>query len=347
MAEDNIALAGVLMDAGVILQRPEYLRCAGKTVDYILANLYDANAPGIRGSQGAHSDYFAEPPQLRATLTPPATDPCCYTALTAQTASLLFGAAWKLGRPELTEIAGDLLDGLMAKADCGRLTHVFDASPSAGGDLLVDWAWFLLAALDGHDVVLTSANRYKEASEIAGDVLLQRFLDGPRGGFCDIEDTPERPGYLRVREKPLAENVAAAVGMMRLHHLTLEDHYRQTARHTLSAYVEANRDYGELAADYAIAVDRYLHPVVEVTVEGRAGAPDAGAMLTAAMSLTGPNLLVKLATVKNHDAPAQAHICLDTVCYPPVSEPGALADAVANVGMVADSPFQNVLDLLD
>ena len=36
MAEDNIALAGVLMDSGIILQRPDYLRCANKTVDYIL-----------------------------------------------------------------------------------------------------------------------------------------------------------------------------------------------------------------------------------------------------------------------------------------------------------------------
>ena len=347
MAEDNIALAGVLMDAGVILQRPDYLRCAGKTVDYVLANLYDADVAGIRGSQGAHSDYFAEPPEFRATLAPPPPDPCAYASITAQTASLFFDAAWKLGRPELTEIAVGLLDGLMARANCGQLPHVLNAASSGEeGDLLVDWAWFLLAALDGHDAVPVAADRYREAAELAGDVLLQRFLDGPRGGFCDIEDMPERPGYLRVREKPLAENVAAVVGMMRLHHVAMAERYRQTARHTLSAYVEANRDYGELAADYAIAVDRYLHPVVEVTVEGNPGASDAGAMLTAAMSLTDPNLLIKLTTIDDSDSPAQAHICLDTVCYPPVSDPAALADAVANGGAVTDSPFQNVLDLL-
>ena len=349
MAEDNIALAGVLMDSGIILQRPDYLRCADKTVDYILGNLYDAETAGIRGSQGAHSDYFAKPPELRATLTPPPTDPWCYAAITAQTASLLFGAAWKLGRPSLAGIAMELLDGLVARADAGRLPHVFTGSGpvvSAEGDLLGDWAWFLLAALDGYDATPEASERYREAAENAAGVLLERFLDGPRGGFCDIEDTPERPGYLRVREKPLAENVAAAVGMMRLHHVTMEERYRQTARHTLSAYVEANRDYGELAADYAIAVDRYLHPVVEVTVEGKPDAPDAGAMLAAAMRLTEPNLLVKLSTVDNAEATAQAHVCLDTVCYPPVSDPAALADAVANSSTVSDSPFQNVLDLL-
>ena len=86
--------------------------------------------------------------------------------------------------------------------------------------------------------------------------------------------------------------------------------------------------------------------MVEVTVEGNPGAPDAGAMLAAAMGLTAPNLLVRLATVANPEATAQAHVCLDTVCYPPVSDPAALADAVANGGAVSDSPFQNVLDLL-
>lgn len=349
MAEDNIALAGVLMDAGIMLERPDYLRCASQTVDYILGNLYDADAAGIRGSQGAHSDYFGKPPELRATLTSPPTDPCCYTTITAQATSLLFGAAWKLGRPELSGIAMKLLDGLAGRADYGRLPHVFttlEPVESHEGDLLCDWAWFLLAALDGHDAAPDGSERYLGASKRAAGALLERFLDGPRGGFCDIEDVPERPGYLQAREKPLAENVAAAVGMMRLHHVTMEERYRQTARHTLSAYVEANRDYGELAADYAIAVDRYLHPVVEVTVEGNPGAPDAAAMLAAAIALAEPNLLIKLATVDNPGATAQAHVCLDTVCYPPVCDPTALADAVASVGVVSDSPFQNVLDLL-
>ena len=349
MAEDNIALAGALMDAGIILQRPDYLRCAGKTVDYILGALYDPAAGGIRGSQGAHSDYFAQPPEVRATLTPPPSDPCCYASITAQVASLLFGAAWKLGRPELGSIATELLDGLIAKSVSGRLSHAFTASGpvvSDDGDLLDDWARFLLAALDGYDAAPSASERYREAAERAAEVLLERFLDGPRGGFCDIEDTPERPGYLRVREKPLAENVAAAVGMMRLHHVTMEERYRQTGRHTLSAYVEANRDYGELAADYAVSVDRYLHPVVEITVAGLPGAPDAGAMLAAAMALTEPNLIIKLATVDSADGVAQAHVCLDTVCYPPVSDPAALAYAVASGGAAPDSPFQNVLDLL-
>lgn len=348
MAEDNIALANVLMDAGILLQRPDYSRCAGETIDYILTTLLDAEASTIRGSQGAHSDYFAEPAPVRAAIPAPPVDPHGYASLTAQAVSMLFSAAWKLGRPELTDAAVKTLDALVDSAASGRLSHVYppigDSSP-ADGDLLVDWASFLLAALDGHDAVPSGSDRYRQAAEHAAGVLYERFQDGQRGGFFDIEDTHDRPGYLQVREKPLAENVAAALGMMRLSHVTFEERYLHTAHHALSAYAEANRDYGELAADYAVAVDRYLNPVVEVTVEGWPGAPDADAMLAAAMALDSPNLLIKLATVENGAAPAQAHVCLDTVCYPPVSDPSALADAVAG-GVVMESPFQNVLDLL-
>ena len=349
MAEDNIALANVLMHAGILLQRPDYSRCAGETIDYILTTLLDAEASTIRGSQGAHSDYFAEPAPVRAAIQAPPVDPQGYASLTAQAVSMLFSAAWKLGRPELTDVAVKTLDALVESAASGRLSHVYppigDSSPE-DGDLLVDWAWFLLAALDGHDAVPSASDRYRQAAEHAANVLYERFLDGQRGGFFDIENTPDRPGYLQVREKPLAENVAAALGMMRLSHITFEERYLHTAHHTLSAYVDANRDYGELAADYAISVDRYLNPVVEVTVEGRPGAPDAAAMLAAAMELDSPNLLIKLTTAENGHAPAQAHVCLDTVCYPPVTNPSALADAVAGGGVATESPFQNVLDLL-
>ena len=348
MAEDNIALANILMDAGVVLNRPDYLAHAGRTVDYILETLYDPTTQAIRGSQGAHSEYFGLPADARAAQLAPPVDPCLYSSLTAQAVSMLFAAAWQLGRPELNDVAVAMLDGLAESASSGRLAHVLGADDTGrpDGDLLVDWAAYLVAALDGHDAIPSASERYRDAALHAGQALLDRFLDGPRGGFFDIEDTPGRPGYLRAREKPLAENVAAIVGMMRLSHVTFDDRYRHTAHHALSAYVEANRDYGELAADYAVAVDRYLNPVVEVTVEGSPDTADAQAMLAAAMTLDSPNLLIKLATSENGQVPAQAHVCLDTVCYPPVSDPSALADAVANGSSVPASPFQNVLDLL-
>ena len=349
MAEDNVALAGVLMDAGIVLDRADYLQVAGEAVDYICGTLYDPAAKGIRGSQGAHSEYYAGTRHERSLSEAPAVDPFCYTSVTAQAASLLLEAAWKLGRPEMTEKGTTLLDGLVLASEGGRLAHAYSEAgglPQDEGDLLVDWAHFLVAALDGYDTLPGGSERYLQAAERAAHALLERFLDGPNGGFWDVEAGQERLGYLHAREKPLAENACAAVGMMRLHHATLDGRYQQTARHTLSAYVDANRDYGELAADYAIAVDRYLHAAVEVTVEGSPGTASADAMLAAAMRLNDPHLLIKLAPAMMEDAPAQAHVCLDTVCYPPVTDPAELARAVAEGGMVTESPFQNVFDLL-
>ena len=349
MAEDNIALARLLLDAAIILERPDYRRAAAAAIDYIVGTLYDADAGGIRGSQGAHSEYFALAAAQRKAATPPPVDPCCYASITAPAVSLLLAAAWQLGRPGLADIAIACLNRLLAQAETGRLPHVFTAAGpqvSADGDLLTDWAHLLLAALDAYDTIPDGGERYLAAAEFAANTLLERYPDSARGGFYDIEDYAPRLGYLHAREKPLAENVAVAVGMMRLHHATLTERYRQTAHHTLSAYVDANRDYGELAADYAVAVARFLHPVVEVTVTGTPGSPDSDAMLQAAMSLDSPNLLVKLAPVADDGIPAQAHVCLDTVCYPPVSDPAALADAVAGGGADTGSPFQNVLDLL-
>ena len=349
MAEDNITLARVLMDAGIILERADYLRTAGETVDYICGTLSDLSAKGVRGSQGAHSEFYAASPQERLQSEAPAVDPFCYTSVTAQAVSLLLHAAWKLGRPEWSGTAADLLDGLVDGSEKGNLPHAYAASsalPQDEGDLLVDWTNFLLAALDGYDALPGGSERYLSAAERAAQILLDRFLDGAHGGFWDVESGQERLGYLHAREKPLAENTQAAVAMMRLHHATLDDRYRQTARHTLSAYVDANRDYGELAADYAVAVDQYLHPVVEVTVEGSPGTASADAMLAAAMQLNDPHLLIRLAAASIENAPAQAHVCLDTVCYPPVTDPAELAVAVAEGGVVAESPFQNVLDLL-
>ena len=69
-------------------------------------------------------------------------------------------------------------------------------------------------------------------------------------------------------------------------------------------------------------------------------------MLSATMMLDAPNLVIKTVVSQDKHAPAQAHVCLDTVCYPPVSDPSALAESITSGGATIESPFQNVLDLL-
>ena len=86
---------------------------------------------------------------------------------------------------------------------------------------------------------------------------------------------------------------------------------------------------------------------MEVTVEGDPLDPACRELLHAAVRLNSPNLEIK--TVAAESAPALAHVCLDTLCLPPVSTPAGLADAVSGLadvggdGNLPGSPFRDIL----
>lgn len=347
LLEDNIGLARVFLDAGLLLDNPQYRSAAIRTIDYLLTTLYCEKAGGFRGSQGAHSDYFALPPQERQGQEPPPVDAWSYAAGSLQAVSLLLAAAWKLPRPELTGPALQVLDNLAAQAAAGRLPHAFDAAgqPSAqlpeSGGLLADWAALLNALTDANNCCPQRPD-YRQQAVAAAAELERRFFDSVRGGVFDTEADPAAAGNLRIREKPLADNVTAALGLLKLHHATGEGQYRQRAESVLSAFVEVNREYGEHAAGYAVAVDRFLHPPMEITLEGAPGAEDYQRMAQAAAGIDYPHIIVK--PVRAAGGPARAHICMDTVCFPPVSQPAGLAAAVAEALQGAPGPIENIFE---
>jgi hypothetical protein len=45
------------------------------------------------------------------------------------------------------------------------------------------------------------------------------------------------------------------------------------------------------------------------------------------------------------DTVARAHVCLDTVCLPPVDDPAELAEAVAGLTKQQESPFQDIFQV--
>lgn len=349
LLEDNIGLARVFLDAALLLDNPQYRQAAAKTIDYLLTTLYCEKAGGFRGSQGAHSDYFAQPPQVRQVQEPPPVDAYCYAASSLQAVSLLLEASWKLPRPELTGPALQVLDTLAGKAAAGRLPHAFDLAgqPSKqlqeSGDLLMDWAALLNALIDAHHCCPQRPDYLQQAVAAAAE-LENRFADRNRGAFFDTETDPAAAGALRIREKPLPENVAAALGLLKLHHATGDSKYQQRAESALSAFVEINRDYGEHAAVYAVAVDLFLHPPLEITIEGSADATAYAAMVQAAARIDYPNVIIKPNLAAGGDSPIQAHICLDTICFPSVNQPSALAQFVAEALAGPPSPIENIFE---
>jgi uncharacterized protein YyaL (SSP411 family) len=346
MLEDNIGLVRVYLEAYLLLDKEEYQQVADRAIDYLSSYLFDAEAGGFRGSQGAHSDYFGLPLESRRQQAAPPVDPFCYTNWSAQAVSMLLEASWVLRRPDLMQMARRTLETIDSMAQTSQLGHVFDKSgpvPETGGQLLTDWANLLVALVDAYTYYLDGEKYLERAKSVAAE-LLDRFFDPAKGGFFDGERSPETVGYLRVREKPLPENVAAVLGLLKLHQATLDDSYRQASQKTLSAYAEANRNYGEFAASYALAVHRFLNPPVEITIEGRPEDSATQALLRAAARVPYPHLIMKPVAVTDFDAPAQAHVCLDTICLPPVTHPEELAPTVANATTAQESPFENILE---
>ena len=351
LLEDNLHLARCFLDASIILAEPRYAEAAERTIDYLLGSLYDPAAGGFRGSQGAHSEYFGLDASARRLADPPPRDPFCYASTGALAVTTLLDASWKLGRSDLAEASLAVLDRIDSLARSGSLSHVYDADgPGDAPSLMVDWAWLLAALLQAHATGLPSASArdgqgfLDRAADVAA-ALVDRYFDEAGGGFFDIVADEQAVGHMRVREKPLAENMVAAQALLRLYQATRNEDYLQVVTATLSAFVETFREQGEFAAEFGLSVHLLKNPMVEVTIEGAPEQAGCRELLRAAMRLSSPNLDIKTVRAAAGDDTARAHVCLDTVCLPPVDNAAALADAVAGIGNQQESPFQDIFSI--
>ena len=344
MLEDNLRLAREFLDASILLDRPKYRETAKQTFDYLLEQLYDPAVPGFRGSQGAHSDYFSLSPDQRTADARPESDPSCYASNNGLAVTVLLDAAWKLGDLSFQTKALQALETLDSAARSGSFSHVYsEQGPSDVPAFFTDWVWLLTALVQAHGN--TAAEGYLERAVAVAQIMVDGFFDQKAGGFFDIEDQPDGIGHLQIKEKVLADNTVAAQALIRLHQTTRNADYRQIAEATLSAFVETFREQGEFAADYGLTVHLLNNDLVEVTVEGKPEDAGCQALLAAAVRLPQPNLDIKTIVAVDGDSVARAHVCLDTVCLPPVDAPAELSEAVAGLTKQQESPFQDIFQV--
>ena len=330
LLEDNLNLARVYLDAWQVLHEPRYRQVAEGAIDYVLNNLQGDRTSLLHGSQGAHSDYFALPLEARRGQSPPPVDPSCYAGANALAVSLFLEASYTLDRPQLRRQASDLLKVLDGSAQDGRFSHVLD--PAASGQtpaFLADWAHLLNALVTTHGH--TGDDHYLQRAKSVALEIVDRFADQANGGFFDAELDPHAVGYLREREKPCSDNLAAVLGFLKLSWAANNDDYRGVAEATLSAFSNTFRENGEFVGAYGLLVDLWLHRPVEITVEGAAG--DAGTLqlLQAAANVPYPSLQIRPVLAQDCQPPARALVCLDTLCLPPVTDPDQLAETVSNL----------------
>ncbi len=333
MLEDNVGLLRLYLRGYLVTGNEEYAGVASGIADYLNSHLYDSASGAFYGSQDADEGYYALPLAQRREQRPPEVDQVFYTSMNAMVASAYLEAAWVLSRPELGETGLKTLEYLLGRCQGKPLLHSYssDAGPGIAA-LLTDYAYLVIALMDAYDQ--TSQRRYlDEAQRLAGE-MKDTFWDDKGGGFFDILEDPQAIGNLKVRDKPIGDNVAAIEGLMRLFHSTLKEEYRKAARTALSAFMPVYQEHGEAAAGYALVVNRFLYPPVEVSVVGAPGSSSAKALLRAAATIPYPHTAIKFMDVGDGERlaevgywptdEAQAYVCLDTVCLAPISDPQAL-----------------------
>ena len=350
MLEDNIQLARLYLDASIILHHDgsqdsiRYRDVAEGTFSFVNDWLYDSDLRGFHGSQGAHSDYFALGPEERPKAAPPPRDPSCYGGLDATAAAAMLDASWKLGGKlgeRLGQVGRDVMARLESMAASGSFCRVCPEDEAGRVPaLLADWAGLLAGLMQAH--ASTIEPRYLERAVDVAKVMVDRFFDEQGGGFFDIEADEKAVGHLQVREKPMPENMTAVQGLLRLYQATRNEDYRQICEATLSAFAGVFREQGEFAAEFGLTVDLFCNPMVEVTVEGNPEDPACKALLDAAARLNSPNLEIKTVAANSS---ALAHVCLDTLCLPPVSTPEALSESAAGIDNQPASPFQDIFQI--
>jgi hypothetical protein len=288
----------------------------------------------------------------------PTIDQTLYVGWNAMFVSAYLEAARVLDRPDCREFALKTLERVLAEAwDASRgFLHRVGGPPLEGS--LDDQVFAAAALLDAYEATLD--RRYFDIAERAMHLAVERYGDPDGGGFFDRAKDAAPMGGLDVRRKPLQDsptpgaNSVAAIVLDRLHGFTGERLYHEWAEKTLEAFVGLVPQYGLFAATYGLAALLHARHAMQVVVTGAAGDPKAAALEKAAngiyrygkaiLRVTSEQLSTAALpaalreTLPHLDATlAQAFVCVETTCYPPVSDPSRLAALLIEVAAGAKS----------
>ncbi|MGA9937685.1 MAG: thioredoxin domain-containing protein [Candidatus Acidiferrales bacterium] len=297
----------------------------------------------------------AENKMLKARLARPTpfVDTTVYVAWNAMFVSAYLEASHVLSSwmaRDCREFALKTLERILAEAwdeSKGFLHRV--GGPRLEGSL-DDQVFTIAALLDAWEA--TFDRRYFDIAERAMRLAVERFGDPEGGGFFDRAKDAAPMGGLEVRRKPLQDspapggNSVAAIVLDRLHALTGERLYRDWAEKTLEAFVGLIPQYGLFAATYALAALLHARHPLQVVITGAAGDAKADELERAANGvyrfgkvvlrvtperLAAGSLPAALRETLPHlDASvAQAFVCVETTCFPPVAEGAQLASLLA------------------
>jgi uncharacterized protein YyaL (SSP411 family) len=217
----------------------------------------------------------------------------------------------------------------------GRLLRTWKDGRGRLDAYLEDHAYLLEALITLYES--TFDPRWYHEAVALGDALIERFSDPERGGFFTTAADHEQ---LAARRKDLEDspipsgNSAAAFGLLRLALLAGEGKYERHALGVLHLLYPIALRHPHAFGHLLHATDFYLAPVREVAIVG----PAAEELVRVVRDGYRPHLVlaggpadgVPLLEGRGPvDGRAAAYVCEHFVCQAPVTDPGALASALA------------------
>jgi uncharacterized protein len=282
----------------------------------------------------------------------PAVDRTLYVGWNAMFVSAYLEAARVLDRDDCRDFALKTLERILTEAWDGSKGFLHRVGgPSLEGSL-DDQVSTVLALLDAWEMTLDP--RYFLIAERAMKFAIERFADAEAGGFFDRAKDAAPLGGLEVRRKPVqdaptpAGNSVAVIALDRMYALTGEQAYREWAERTLEAFVGLVPSYGLFAATYGLAALVHARHPLQVVVTGTREDPRATELERAANGVYRFAKLVLRITPERLASPSlpaalregwprldaatpQALVCVETTCYPPVTDRTELISLLTEV----------------
>jgi uncharacterized protein YyaL (SSP411 family) len=216
----------------------------------------------------------------------------------------------------------------------GLLLHTYKDGQAKLLGFLDDYAFLAIGLLDVYEVLLDRA-LLERAIEL-GEIMLREFWDDEEGAFFYTGKSHEQ---LISRAKPIFDasipsgNSMAAQLLLRLHHITGRELYRQRAEKVLRSYYDAMESQPFGFAHSICALDFYLTKPKEIIVVGDRQFAGTRELLAGVHSLYLPNLTLQLANPDEPlekispllsgktqiDGKATAYVCQNYTCSAPVT----------------------------
>ncbi len=288
--DSNSARLRFYLEAHQIFGTERYQQTARGILGWLEARLLDSETHCFFGSQDADPEFYGLPIERRRSRTAPRVDRTIYADWNANCASALFLAAVVLDQPRLRTVASGVVDFILDEMfdETRGIYHYWDGTFHLPG-LLSDQAYVLRALADA--AAHTGSPRYLRAAESLVGVLRTRHMS-PAGGFYDLPHDASDMKHPVRRNRSILENSILAEAFARLGSVLRDESLQRSAREVLDSFTGDFRQYGYYAAGYARAVDRVLHPTLQVTVVGTPGEPRAEALRLAALRRYIPDLVV-------------------------------------------------------